>query len=132
MGYVYRHIRLDKNEPFYIGIGSDKFYSRAKVVKTRNRIWKAITAKTKYEIEILFDNLPYEECKKKEKEFIALYGRIDLKTGTLANLTNGGDGNHGTIRSKETRRKISEKMRQNYEYKMGGIAAEITQILFGE
>jgi hypothetical protein len=22
MAYVYRHIRLDKNEPFYIGIGS--------------------------------------------------------------------------------------------------------------
>lgn len=23
MAYVYRHIRLDKNQPFYIGIGSD-------------------------------------------------------------------------------------------------------------
>ena len=23
MAYIYRHIRLDKNEPFYIGIGSD-------------------------------------------------------------------------------------------------------------
>ena len=29
MAYVYRHIRLDKNEPFYIGIGSDKEYKRA-------------------------------------------------------------------------------------------------------
>ena len=29
MAYVYRHIRLDKNEPFYIGIGSDKTYKRA-------------------------------------------------------------------------------------------------------
>jgi len=25
MAYVYRHIRLDKNEPFYIGIGSEEF-----------------------------------------------------------------------------------------------------------
>lgn len=24
MAYVYRHIRLDKNEPFYIGIGKDE------------------------------------------------------------------------------------------------------------
>jgi hypothetical protein len=24
MIYLYRHIRLDKNEPFYIGIGEDK------------------------------------------------------------------------------------------------------------
>jgi hypothetical protein len=23
MAYLYRHIRHDKNEPFYIGIGSD-------------------------------------------------------------------------------------------------------------
>jgi hypothetical protein len=27
--YVYRHIRLDKNEPFYIGIKNKKNYARA-------------------------------------------------------------------------------------------------------
>lgn len=27
--YVYRHIRLDKNEPFYIDIGCKKQYARA-------------------------------------------------------------------------------------------------------
>ena len=26
MAYLYRHIRLDKNEPFYIGIVSDNVY----------------------------------------------------------------------------------------------------------
>jgi len=30
MCYVYRHIRLDKNEPFYIGIGSDFNYQRSR------------------------------------------------------------------------------------------------------
>ena len=31
MAYLYRHIRLDKNEPFYIGIGSNELnnYKRA-------------------------------------------------------------------------------------------------------
>ena len=29
MAYLYRHIRLDKNEPFYIGIGSDTNFKRA-------------------------------------------------------------------------------------------------------
>ena len=30
MAYVYQHVRLDTNEPFYIGIGSDdKNYQRA-------------------------------------------------------------------------------------------------------
>lgn len=31
MAVVYRHIRLDKNEPFYIGIGNEK--SKAYVTK---------------------------------------------------------------------------------------------------
>lgn len=39
MAYVYRHIRLDKNEPFYIGIGSDNKYSRAKQKTGRNDRW---------------------------------------------------------------------------------------------
>ena len=29
MAYLYRHIRLDTNEIFYIGIGSDINYKRA-------------------------------------------------------------------------------------------------------
>lgn len=108
---VYRHIRLDKNEPFYIGIGTRK--SRA-YDKWRNRIWKNIIAKTPYEVEILFDNLTREQAEAKEREFIALYGRIDLKTGTLANLTDGGDegsghGNRGRKHSEETKAKMRGK-----------------------
>lgn len=32
------------------------------------------------------------EIFKKEKEFILLYGRKDMKTGSLVNMTDGGDG----------------------------------------
>jgi hypothetical protein len=35
MAYVYRHIRLDKNEPFYIGIGSDSSFARANDFKEK-------------------------------------------------------------------------------------------------
>ena len=59
MAYVYRHIRLDKNEPFYIGIGKIPNYKRAYLKSIRNIIWKQIVAKTDYEIEILFDNLSW-------------------------------------------------------------------------
>lgn len=89
---VYRHIRLDKNVPFYIGIGTRK--SRA-YDKWRNKIWKSIVAKTPYEVEILFEGLTRNQAENKEREFIKLYGRIDLGTGTLANLTNGGDSGCG-------------------------------------
>jgi hypothetical protein len=58
-------------------------------------LWKRIVAKTEYEVEILMDNISMDEAKEKEKEFIKLYGRIDTKTGCLANLTDGGEGTVG-------------------------------------
>jgi hypothetical protein len=101
MAYIYRHIRLDKNEPFYIGIGNDNSYKRAYYKYDRNYIWKNITNKTKYKVEIILDDLSWEEACEKEKEFISLYGRKDLKKGPLANLTSGGDGTIGYKRSKK-------------------------------
>ena len=106
MAYVYRHIRLDKNEPFYIGIGSDKTYYRSKDLKKRNKIWKDIVNKTSYEIEIIFDNLSWKEACLKEIEFITLYGRLSNKTGCLANISLGGDGYLDP--SKEVREKLSK------------------------
>jgi hypothetical protein len=87
---VYRHIRLDKNIPFYIGIGKsiDRPYNK----KDRSTFWKSIINKTAYDIEILFDNLTKEQAIEKEIEFIKLYGRVDLKTGSLCNMTCGGEG----------------------------------------
>jgi hypothetical protein len=92
MAYVYRHIRKDKNEPFYIGIGNSKYdYHRAYERYNRNEIWKRIDAKTDIDVEILIDNITYEKAKEKEVEFVKLYGRINKGTGSLANMTEGGD-----------------------------------------
>lgn len=113
MAYVYRHIRLDKNEPFYIGIGIKANYARATQTHGRNRIWKAIVAKTAYEIEIVFDDITWERANEKEMEFIALYGRICNGTGILANLTAGGDGRRGIPHSDETKALMREKMKGN-------------------
>jgi len=93
MAYVYKHIRLDTGETFYIGIG--KYLSRAFSKKQRNNHWYNITNKTDYIVEILEENLSWEEACKKEKEYIKLFGRIDLKTGNLVNKTSGGDGVSG-------------------------------------
>lgn len=108
MAYVYRHIRLDKNEPFYIGIGNDeKNYSRAKERYNRNGLWKIIANKSEIEVEILVDGLTYKEAQEKEKEFIALYGRMNNNTGILTNLTDGGEGTIGIVVSENTRQKLS-------------------------
>jgi hypothetical protein len=107
MAYLYRHIRLDKNEPFYIGIGSDMTFKRAKEKSRRSQLWNKIIAKTDYEVEILVDDITFDYAKLKEIEFIKLYGRIDLGNGTLANLTDGGDGLINRIFTSEHRRKLS-------------------------
>jgi hypothetical protein len=108
MAYVYRHIRLDKNEPFYIGIGTSKYYNRAYRHKTRSDFWKRVANKGGYEVEILMDNLTWEQACEKEKEFIKLYGRIDFKTGCLVNMTDGGDGTLNAIISEEHRKSVAE------------------------
>lgn len=110
MAYVYRHIRLDKNEPFYIGIGSDTNgkYIRAHYTHSRerrNKHWYNITQLTNYDVEILIDNLTWDEACEKEKEFIKLYGRKDLGLGSLTNKTNGGDGRWGSKATPETKEK---------------------------
>lgn len=106
--YVYRHIRRDKNSPFYIGIGCKRDYFRAyESGAKRNNIWNKITSKSQWDVEILFDGITKQEASLKEQEFIDLYGRIDNNTGCLANMTNGGDGIWGCVRSKETRAKLS-------------------------
>ena len=43
--YVYSHTRLDKNEVFYIGIGTINnrdAYKRSKAQDKRNNIWKRL------------------------------------------------------------------------------------------
>jgi hypothetical protein len=111
MAYVYRHIRLDKNLPFYIGIGTSKYYNRAYRYKNRSELWKKVAHKGGYEVEILMDNLTWEQACEKEKEFIALYGRINIKTGCLANLTDGGEGALNLVITKEHREKVAESNR---------------------
>jgi hypothetical protein len=115
---VYRHIRLDKNQPFYIGIGSDKNYKRANSFKNRNKYWNEIVNSTGYEVEILLDNLTFKDACIKEKEFIKIYGREDLQNGILCNLTSGGQGKLDHNFSEETRTKMSKAQLGNQKYKL--------------
>jgi hypothetical protein len=53
MAYLYRHIRLDKNVPFYIGIGKyDDQFKRAYSVKNRNVYWNNIVNLTEYKVNM--------------------------------------------------------------------------------
>jgi hypothetical protein len=115
MAYLYIHTRLDKNEVFYVGIGkdSDGKYVRAFSKKRRSDFWNNIVKNCEYKINILHDNLSWKEICEKEKYYINLYGRKDLKTGTLCNLTNGGDGVNGYTHNKQRLLKLSNNAKNS-------------------
>lgn len=98
--YLYRHIRLDNNQIFYIGYGRKiknyrchkKEYERAFSKQGRNNFWWNIVNKAGYKVEIILETDSFEEIEEKEVEFIKLYGRRNLGKGSLVNLTDGGGG----------------------------------------
>ena len=104
MAVVYRHIRLDNNEPFYIGIGKNKY--RAYSESQRNRHWKYLVNKNGYKVEIVCDDVDYDTAKQIETYLIRYYGRRDLGLGVLVNMTDGGDGSLNHKPSDETRLKM--------------------------
>lgn len=101
MWYVYEHIRLDTNQPFYIGIGNHRkgtffktIYFRAfqESKGKRTNFWRNIKNKTEIKINILYDNLTQQEAENKEIELINLYGRRALDpNGLLVNFSEGGN-----------------------------------------
>lgn len=94
MAYVYRHIRLDKNEPFYIGIGkSESDFERAYSSKNRNVYWNNIVNFTEYRVEIMLQDISWKEACEKEIEFINLYKK-NTQNGSLCNIANGGNGGY--------------------------------------
>jgi hypothetical protein len=123
MAYLYRHIRLDKNVPFYIGIGkSDSDFNRAYSHKNRNVYWNNIVNCTDYRVEIMLDDITWQQACEKEIEFIDLYKK-NTQNGSLCNIADGGGGGFlgrevnekrkkaliGHIVTQETRNKIGAK-----------------------
>lgn len=111
MAVIYRHIRLDTNEVFYIGIG--KKSKRSKSKSGRNRYWLNVVKKTPYEVQVLKNNLSYSEACELEQILISYYGRKDLGLGKLVNLTDGGDTSIGYKCLEDTRIKIGSANRGN-------------------
>ena len=105
--YVYLHKTPHNDEIFYVGIGVTKNFGRAFETSRRNVYHKNIVKKYGFYVEIVCQDLTRQEACKKEMELIALYGRRDLDTGILVNMTNGGDGVHKRIVSEESRKKMS-------------------------
>lgn len=113
MAVVYKHIRKDTNEVFYIGIGrTDK---RPYNFVKRSLHHKNIIKKFGVEVEIICEDITWDEACKKEIELIKEYGRIDLGTGNLINRTDGGEGSKNFIFSEEEKNRRSEYAKKQHK-----------------
>jgi hypothetical protein len=102
--YVYAYLREDKT-PYYIGKGCN---NRAFAIHSKN----AKKPKNKSRIIFLYQNLTEEQAFFYEIYFIKLYGRKDIGTGILRNLTDGGKGTKRVLLSDSTRQKMSDNMKK--------------------
>ena len=104
--YTYAYLREDRT-PYYIGKGS------AKRIYAKNR--KHIKPpKDKARIIFLKQNLTEDEAFKHEKYMIVVFGRKDLGTGILHNMTDGGEGGSGRIINEDTREKLRKLSFEKY------------------
>jgi hypothetical protein len=106
MAVVYIHKKNDTGEIFYVGIGKEE--KRAYRKDSRTKHWENVVKKHGLIIEIIHKDITWEQACKIEKELIKFYGRLDLNTGILINLTEGGEGNSNPFRSEEWKRKQRE------------------------
>lgn len=120
--YIYRWIRLDTNQPFYVGKGKG---NRFKIKNNRSEYFKRILNKVECKTEIFIKNLTEDIAFTKEMEFIKLYKIHSL---CEANLTNGGEGCSGMIHSEKSKNKSSVSNKTTYT-KNPDIAKKISKHL---
>jgi hypothetical protein len=131
--YVYRDPRpLKKDQPVYVGKGTGDRDISHWSKGSHNKPFQDFISHLKQRrlvamCERVFETEIEFEAFAKEIELIALYGRRNTNTGTLFNLTDGGEGVSGMIKTEEQKAvdgRFSKEHWQNPEYRKKVVAAQ--------
>ena len=106
--YVYLHRKVTTGEVFYVGKGNGR---RLFKTSSRSSYWRNIYKKHGVVVEIVESGLQEWYAFELEQLLIAYYGRSDIGYGSLCNLSDGGEGNSGVLRSDEFKNNLSKQMK---------------------
>ena len=101
--YVYQYLRID-GTPYYIGKGQGN--------RAYSKLHNIHLPKDQTRIVMIEENMLETDAIAMEIELIAKYGRKDIGTGILRNLTNGGEGLSGYVWTAEARAKSSATVKK--------------------
>lgn len=113
---LYIHVRPDTMQIFYVGIGL-KSRPYGSNPDTRNKHWNNIVAKNNgnFIVDILCENQEWESVCQMEIALIKFYGREDVGTGILCNMTDGGDGRPNPVVTEKFRKITGDRMRERWK-----------------
>ena len=104
--YVYEHLRLDTGAVFYVGKGTGKRCT-VRSRHHRNEFWQRTEKKAGgFCVRMVAKNVDEELAFLVEQERISQLRTVGI---LLCNMTDGGDGTSGWVKTPEWRRKVGEK-----------------------
>jgi hypothetical protein len=118
--YAYIYVDPLTNVPFYVGKGSRDRSSAhmAKSTSHNKAVWSKIQKLKNAGLKPIISKIKvatHEAAFAIERFLISLFGKKCDSTGSLYNLTDGGDGPTNLTRSEEARRKTSESLLKFYQ-----------------
>ena len=126
--YIYLYVDPITDKELYVGKGQGRRAWDHFIPSSRSRLSNTLRKRIKqgYNPQPIIINMIDESTAiAMEMFWISYYGREDLGTGTLFNLTSGGEGFSGLVRTKEHRDKLSKlnigkKLSEETKQKMRG------------